>query len=36
MHAGQYFVPMAYRNDQVTGFVDGPAPYFWQVGKVGG
>jgi len=36
MHAGQYFVPMAYRNDQATGFVDGPAPYFWQVGKVGG
>jgi peptide/nickel transport system substrate-binding protein len=36
MHAGQYFVPMAYRSDQVEGFVDGPAPYFWQVSKIDG
>jgi peptide/nickel transport system substrate-binding protein len=36
MHAGQYFVPMAYRTDHVAGFVDGPAPYFWQIGRVGG
>jgi peptide/nickel transport system substrate-binding protein len=36
MHAGQYFVPMAYREDRVSGFVDGPAPYFWEIGKVGG
>ncbi len=36
MHAGQYFVPMAFRNDQVGGFVDGPATFFWQAERVDG
>ncbi len=34
MHAGQYFVPMAFRNDQVGGFIDGPATFFWQAARV--
>jgi len=36
MHAGQYFVPMAYRSDRIDDFVDGPSPYFWQIGRIGG
>ena len=32
-HAGQWYQPMAWRKDVVTGMVDGPAPFFWNVAK---
>ncbi|TVQ31433.1 MAG: ABC transporter substrate-binding protein [Geminicoccaceae bacterium] len=36
MHAGQYFVPMGIRADRVSGVLEGPAPFFWNVTKSGG
>ncbi|MEZ5823576.1 MAG: ABC transporter substrate-binding protein [Geminicoccaceae bacterium] len=34
MHAGQYFVPMAYRKN-ISGILKGPVPYLWNVAKGG-
>lgn len=37
MHAGQYFVPAAYRTDRIDGaFVQGPATVFWRVAPIEG
>ena len=33
MHAGQFFVPMAYRSDRLSGLVEGPVPFLWGVAK---
>lgn len=33
---GQWYKPMAYRKDRLAGFVDAPAPLFWNLTKKGG
>ena len=32
-HVGQWYTPAAWRKDRVEGFLEGPAPYFWNVSK---
>ena len=32
-HVGQWYTPSAWRKDRVAGFLEGPAPYFWNVSK---
>jgi peptide/nickel transport system substrate-binding protein len=32
---GQWYKPMAYRKDRLAGFIEAPAPLFWNVAKKG-
>jgi peptide/nickel transport system substrate-binding protein len=32
-HAGQWYRPSAWRNDRLSGVLEGPVPFFWNVAK---
>ena len=32
-HVGQWYTPAAWRKDRSEGYLEGPAPYFWNVSK---
>ncbi|MEO1091536.1 MAG: ABC transporter substrate-binding protein [Pseudomonadota bacterium] len=36
MHAGQYYVPMAYRSDRITAPPQGPFPRYWGIERTDG
>jgi len=32
-HAGQWYRPSAWRKDRISGILEGPAPFFWNIAK---